>query len=447
MLPKGLRVLGSSLLTDLRGSSGQPGGKAALLANTGWMLLDRGFRLLIAVLVGAWVARYLGPVAYGELAYVLALLVLLQAACALGLDGPAVREIAQDRQHAPAVLGSALRLRIGAGAAGWLAAILAMHLLRPGDLVALTMIAIAGASLVFQPALVVDLWLRSESRSRVSIPFRLAAYCVVALGKICLIFAGAPLWLFAAGALAEGALVAIALALAYRRWPCRTSWSWDGARARRLLAESWPFLLSAVSISVYMRIDQIMLRELANEHELGLYSAVIPISQVWHMFPMTLFASVLPRFAQLRHQNPDQYRRRLGQMFTVMTWGGIATSTVTVVLAPLIVAVLLGPHYESAIPVLQWHAVSNVFVFMGLAQSIAIVSESTPRIALYKTLIGAAVSAGANILLTPRWGAIGAAWAAIAAYLCSAVLSNVFLSPAAFRMQLRSFNPFRDAIS
>lgn len=444
MPPNNLRGL-RSVLADLRGLSGQPGRKGALLANTGWLLLDRVFRLLTAILVGAWVARHLGPVAYGELAYVLALLMLFQAACALGLDGPVVREIAQDPRHAAAELGSAFRLRIGAGIVGWLGAILTVYLLRPGDMVALSMIAIAGASLVFQPAQVVDLWLQSESRSRVSIPFRLAAYCVVALGKVGLILANAPLWMFAAASLADMIMVAVALAFAHKRWPSPSRWSWDGARAKRLLIESWPFLLSAISVGIYMRIDQIMLRELADEYQLGLYSAVIPISQVWHMFPMTLYASVLPRFAQLQQQHPEQYRRRLQQVFTLMTWGGIAAAALTVMFAPLVIPMLLGPDYDGAIRVLQWHAVSNIFVFLGVAQSLVIVSERIPRIALYKTLVGAVVSVGANMLLIPHWGATGAAWAAVCTYVCSGVLSNIFLAPAVLRMQLRSFNPFHEA--
>ena len=59
-------------------------------------------------------------------------------------------------------------------------------------------------------------------------------------------------------------------------------------------------------------------------------------------------------------------------------------------------------------------------------------------------MIGAIVSIAANFLLIPRWGAIGSAWAAVAAYFCSAVLSNIFIAPHAFRMQLRAFFAFHE---
>jgi PST family polysaccharide transporter len=52
--------------------------------------------MLLAIVVGAWVARYLGPGQFGELAYVLAFVAFFQALSLLGLDGLTVRDIARD---------------------------------------------------------------------------------------------------------------------------------------------------------------------------------------------------------------------------------------------------------------------------------------------------------------------------------------------------------------
>ena len=431
------------LASTLRRSPNSEGGLRAVLANSGWLLLDKLFRIGISILVGAWVARHLGPARYGELAYVLALLALFQAACTLGLDGPVVRDVSRDAKGSGVILGSALWLRVGAGFIAWLLAVITVIAMRPGDWAALTMVAIAGASLVLQPAEIVDLWLQSQSQSRLSVPSRLAAYCVVALFKVYMILTDAPLWAFAAAALLDAMLIAVALALVYARRPNPTPWNWDRCTARRLLVESWPFMLSAISVGIYMRIDQVMLRELAGERQLGLYSAIMPFSQGWYVIPMTLYASILPRLSQLHQQAPHRYQARLQQAFTMMAWGGVAAAGLTVAFAPWLITVLLGPRFEEAVPILQWHAVTNVFVFMGVAQSLAIVSERTPRLALIKTLIGVVVNVLANMFFIPRWGAIGSAWAAAICQCCSVVLSNIFLAPRAFRMQIRAFFPFR----
>ena len=44
----------------------------------GWLAVDRGIRMVFAVVVGLWVARYLGPEAFGRLNYALAVVAMLE---------------------------------------------------------------------------------------------------------------------------------------------------------------------------------------------------------------------------------------------------------------------------------------------------------------------------------------------------------------------------------
>jgi O-antigen/teichoic acid export membrane protein len=136
------------------------------------------------------------------------------------------------------------------------------------------------------------------------------------------------------------------------------------------------------------------------------------------------------------------YARRLQQLFRFMCWGGIAAAAITAVLAPWLVTILLGPSYTAAIPVLRTHAVTNIFVFLGVAQSIAIVNDRKPQVALIKTLSGVIASVSANLVLIPMWGALGAAIAAIFSYLCSAVLANAIVDRPILMMQVKAFWPF-----
>jgi PST family polysaccharide transporter len=62
-------------------------------------MLDRMMRLALGLLIGAWVARYLGPAQYGELVYVLAYIAIFQAIANLGLDDIVVRKIGNNWQE------------------------------------------------------------------------------------------------------------------------------------------------------------------------------------------------------------------------------------------------------------------------------------------------------------------------------------------------------------
>jgi PST family polysaccharide transporter len=77
--------------------------KAGLLAaihNFGWIFSEKIIRGVLGVLVGAWVARYLGPSEFGELSYAIAFITIFQAIANLGLDGIVVREVVNNIERA-----------------------------------------------------------------------------------------------------------------------------------------------------------------------------------------------------------------------------------------------------------------------------------------------------------------------------------------------------------
>jgi PST family polysaccharide transporter len=80
--PKWLKILPTKLSQRLSGNHNL----LAAINNSGWLMFDKLIRLLLGLLVSAWVARYLGPAQYGELAYVLAYLAFFQAVAVLGMD-------------------------------------------------------------------------------------------------------------------------------------------------------------------------------------------------------------------------------------------------------------------------------------------------------------------------------------------------------------------------
>ena len=286
----------------------------SIIHNTGWLLADKALRLGMGLFVGAWVARYLGPSQFGELSYVMAFVAFFQVISLLGLDGIAIRDIAREKKASPAILGTVLRLRLTTGFICWFAAVAGMAMFRPGDTHTLILTAIIAGSLIFQAADTIDLWFQSQTQSKRTVFSKTVSYIMASGLKVWLILAKAPLILFATVSLVELALSAIALMVAYRQFPAPFRWGWDIIWAKRLLHESWPYMLSSLAIIVYMRIDQIMLREMIGVRELGVFSAALPLSSTWYFIPMMISQSIGPTIAQkkkivillaMKNQLPD----------------------------------------------------------------------------------------------------------------------------------------------
>lgn len=410
-----------------------------VVSNTGWLMLDRLTRMLLGVMVGAWIARHLGPESFGALAYVLALLALFQAATSLGLDLILARDLAKHDSESHLLLGSSLRLRFGAGVMGWFGACAAVMILRPSDHEALMLTMLAGAVLLFQPSDLIDLWFQSQSQSRRAVVPRTGSFLLVSGLRVALILTDSPLWAFALAYVTEGLLAALFLWYSYKRHPTVQPWQWDMSTARSLLRSGWPLLVSSLSIIIYMRIDLFFLRSLTNDRELGLYAAILPFSQAWHFIPAAICASITPHLVQLHSSDPARFDKTIGDLFALMFWCSLIISVVIALAARPIVDLLLGHEFQDSSHVLALHVFSTIPVFLGLVQTRYLSILGRTRTILLQTMCGMVFSIALNLVLIPQYGAIGAAASSILAQCVSAVFCNAVFEPKLFRMQMTSW--------
>lgn len=410
-------------------------GLRAIAANSAWLLFDKLMRVALGLVVSAWVARYLNPAQFGQLAYVIAYVALFQAVARLGLDGIVVRDIARTPEAAPVILGTVFAMRTLAGVACWLAALAILACLNGASDPTVLLVALAGGALLFQAADTIDLWFQSQSRSRSTVLAKLVANLLSNGIKVGLIVAGAALPWFALVIAVEALAAAISLAVVYAKSERRPRWSVARPMARALLRESWPFLLGSFSVMIYMRIDQLMIREMLGNRSLGIYAAALSISQLWHVIPTSLVISLAPYVARKKAAGEQAYNDALLLIFRAFGVFALAVSVLTALLSPLLVRLMFGADYAGAAAILAVHVFSNVFVFQGLAQSLWLTNEGAGHIALRQMLLGGVAAILANFVLLPVMGPLGAAVAALVSYGISAVFSNAWFAPKIFSMQ------------
>ncbi len=410
----------------------------AILNNSGWLFLDKLLRLGLNVVVGVWVARYLGPSQFGELAYALAYIALFQAIANLGLDGITVRDLSQKKAEAHSLLGTVFALRLSVGVLCWLSAVIGMAWLNGPQDRSVILAVLVGSGLVFQAADTVDLWFQSQSQSRRTVFAKATAYIISNGVKVALILIGAPLLAFAAVIVIEGLLAAVGLTLAYKRFPCEQRWARAANIASKLLHESWPFILGGVSIMFYMRIDQIMIKEMLGAQQLGIYAAVLPLATVWQIVPVTLNASLAPFVARKKAESEVLYWLALQKIFKVYAVLGWLVCIPTIVFGHWVVAMLYGPQYQDGAHVLSIYVLTNLFINMGMVQGLWMLNERRPLVSLANTLTGAVVCVVGNYLLIPYFGIAGVAAVSVLAQLVSTVLTNLIFSRRIFFLQVRS---------
>ncbi len=385
--------------------------------SAGWMLAERMLRLTGGLLVGLWLARYLGPASYGRYNFAIALSIIVTSLTTLGLEGILVRELVRRPADEGHLLGSAALLRLAGGLGANLVIVVLAASLRPDDPAVVALTAIIGVAGVLQASSVVDLWFRAQLAARDAALARALAYLAAVLLRVSLILAGAPLIAFAWAFVAEAALGAAAILVAYARYgrnPLRWRPSLAGARA--LLSDSWPLIISGLLVNVYLRVDQVMLAWFRGDVELGIYSGAVRIAEVFPIVPNTIVAALLPTIIAARAAGPQRYAQQLRQLYGLVAALGYAFALPVTLLAAPLTTLLLGPAYTDAAPslvVLTW---ASLFGSLGVARSSFLTAENYTRLHLATVALGCVVNVGLNWVLIPPLGGTGAAIASLVAY-------------------------------
>ncbi len=388
-----------------------------IVSNTGWLFADKIIRMGAGLLVGVWVARYLGPDRFGLLNYSGAYASLFTALALLGLESVVVRELVKNPEQRAEILGTTCFLRFLAGVLSYVLAMAVILILRPGETLTHILVAIAGGALLFQALDVIDLLFQSEVRSRYVVWAKNGAFLVSAAVKAVLILCGASLVAFAMANLLEIVLGSLGLIIVHRMkglsifmWKVRMS------RARVLLRESLPLVISGIVFMVYLRIDQVMLGQMAGDGEVGVYAAAVRVAEIWYFIPVAIVSSVFPDIVRSRDAGEDFFYGRLQRLYNLLAFLGYAVALPMTFLSGWTVNLLFGASYAAAGPMLAVLVWAGLFANIGVARNAYLLAVNKPRLLLYAVLTGAVSNVLLNLLLIPSYGGMGAAFASCVSY-------------------------------
>ncbi|ENM3912220.1 flippase, partial [Vibrio cholerae] len=262
--------------------------------NTSWLIAEQFLRIIAGLLVGIWVARYLGPQQFGLFSYALAFTAIFAGIAKLGLDGIIVRELINYPDKRDAYLGTAFWLKV----MGSIIVMLLMAAVIPftnNDATTNLFIFIIACGLVFQSFEVVEFYFQSQVLAKLISICKIIQLSLSSLIKIYLVITESELIWFVLVTTFDTLSLAICYFLAYRLQKRNLFYTcFDFSIAKRLLKDSWSLIFSSIVVMIYMRIDQIMIKQMLGEYEVGIYSAAVRLSEAWYFLPTLITASLFP---------------------------------------------------------------------------------------------------------------------------------------------------------
>jgi len=385
------------------------------LKNTGWLMFGK----IISLVVNLAITTYLGPILFGDLSFGLSLVAILAAIGGLGLDTFIIREVIQEPARRDEILGTSLCLRIITNSLLIPIAVgiyLISHSLssNPGESLVLLIALLAFASF-FKSFNVIDSYFQSQVQSKYVVQVQNVSLLVTSVFKVLIIAFSLPLIYIVVAYILDAIILATGLIIAYQKRGLNIlNWSFNKTRAKSLLKKSSPLILSAVMVTIYMKIDVVMLKSVGSK-AVGIYSSAQNLSEAWYFIPTAIITSVFPALLNARKTDIVRYQKRLGNLYDLLVYINIPIALFISFFAADIIHIAYSGKYDGAGIMLSIHIWSGIFVFLGMASSQYLIAEGYTKISFYRTGTGALVNILLNLWLIPKYAGIGASLATLIA--------------------------------
>jgi O-antigen/teichoic acid export membrane protein len=391
------------------------------------LLITQGASLVSSI----YLFRKLGPAVTGVYAYPFAVVTMALTLVQLGNDQPLVREVAKDRKSAGRLLVASLALRAPVAVIMYGALCLLFHF---GILHFKEGLPAGGSVLMY----VVWLTLMTEciaqasrsvltglERQEISSLVTSSVSVVRVALTILVVYLGmrlVPMGLVVLFASAAGA--AVLLWMLSRL--ATIEWKIDMPTVKFLATVGMSFLALDVFLGVVNRFDYIYLPTAVTRAEVGLYSVSYRVYEALWGFGLAVDSALFPIIARRCLEGSESVRRAWDVVHKYLAVCAIGFALSISLLADPIMLFVFGHKSIGTGPVLRilvWTAV----LYYPMSPSYRVLISNNGQFRLFPVFVAAAaVNVVLNILLVPRYGIIGSAFAMLAMEVTRATLCFCF---------------------
>lgn len=423
--------------------------KEKVVRNVVWAVTGKVVTLLGGLLVGIFVARYLGPEQYGLMSYVMSYVALFQVLASFGMDQIEIREESKMPGKKDKIIGTAFGLKL-------VFAVVTMGLIAltawlfEADSFTKWMIILYSISMIMNSFGVIRNYFTSLVWNEYIVKTEITRTLIGAGFKVVLLLLHAPLVWFIVATLFDTVLIAGGYLVSYRsKIDSVRKWQFDKETAKYLIMQSFPLLLSGAAVVVYQKIDQVMLGNMLDKEAVGFYAVAGTFVTVIGFIPTVLSQTITPILVQTYAKNKNEYLRKSQLFLNISLWVIIIICLLICLFAYPLIRYTYGFQYLAAVSILQITIFKEIGYACAQASGTMIITEGIQKYAVLRNLIGCVINITLNLFLIPNLGVIGAAICSVITAFCTGYLAHAIIPMYRhiFKMQTRSiFIGWKDLI-
>lgn len=403
--------------------------KYDVINNIVWLFFDKVLRMCIYLLVLGKIAEYLKVENFGILNYSMSLTGLFIPLVSLGLDNITLKCLLEDKDSTSTILSTTFYAKLLSAIVSFCICCAIGASSFSISSVNFSSIVIISLSLFLCPFDIFDIYFQSQVKSKVPAILRLVVFILFSFVRLYCIHTHKGIIYFSLLIILETFCNFVLIGWRFSKYVNFNFMNlsfFSFSKGKEMLSMSWSLWLSALSITIYMKIDQLMLGNVSNI-ELGYYSAAVRLSEIWNVIPVIVCSTYYPVLINLKSEFRMKYEHKIQTIFDFMFWGSICICILSTVFCSNSIHFLYGDAFQKSVEIAKVHIWSSIFVFLGVISNYVLLLENKMRITFKTTFIGVISNVVLNLWLIPSYGGLGAAWATLVSYMLS-VMSVIWFS-------------------
>lgn len=208
----------------------------------------------------------------------------------------------------------------------------------------------------------------------------------------------------------------------------RLVFNWQ--RTKELFIRGLPFLFIGIFVSLYARIDMVMLRYFGSFEAVGWYGTAYKFIDLAFLFPSLFVASIFPIISSL-YNNPaagEQFSQFFRKSLRILFSAGLMVAVFFIAFAPQIIAWFFPASFGPSALALRILIIGLALGYLSALFNSMLLVQKKEKIGLYIIIFCALLNIGLNFILIPKYSIYGAAWATVISELFNLFLLQHFLS-------------------
>ena len=382
--------------------------------NTSYLTLAMILQKVISFSYFALLARVLGPADLGKYYFAIAFTTIFAIFIDLGFANVLTREVAKRQKMAGEFVGNIMSLKVLLSLLT-LGAIIIISSLTQNDILTRNLIFISSFTIIldsftntFYSTIRAHHNLKYESLASVFYQF-----LILCFGGLALYFNLGLWYLMAALLVASFYNFFYSLWALQKKIGLKIHFVFSKKITKEIIMISWPFAAYAILHRLYLYSDSVMLSYMAGDYQVGLYQVAFKMIFALQFIPMAFMAALYPAMASYwGKKDLMKLKQLLAKAFNYLLIMSLPVIAVILTASDKIV-LLFKEEYLAAVPALKVSIIALVFLFLNfpigsLLNACDLQKKNTGnmlKVAIFSIFI--------NLLLIPKFGALGAAYTAL----------------------------------